>query len=127
MLCRTQLLFKLLDIYGAYPPNTYKFDPQKYLAGFGRSAKHLDFPIFFQNCFSRNFCGIAFFSGKLFFEQNFRYPKRIKTSCKIFGEQHNIKQLSHKFFLSVHTKGTKKFNFFDFSCFLAGIMGNIAY
>ena len=31
-LYRTQLLFKSLDIYAAYPPNTHKFDTQKYLA-----------------------------------------------------------------------------------------------
>ena len=40
-----------------------------------------------------------------------------KNHKKIFGEQHNIKELSHKKFLSVHTKGTKIFKIFDFSVF----------
>ena len=47
LLCRTQLLFKLKDIYTEYPPNTQVFIPKIYLADFGRSAKFPDFSIFF--------------------------------------------------------------------------------
>ena len=67
-LCRTQFLSKSQDIYGAYPPNTYKFGLQKYSADSGRSARFLDFSFFF-----------FFFPKKkwysLFFEKNFFWPK----------------------------------------------------
>ena len=80
LLCRTQLLFKLKDIYTEYPPNTQVCIPKKYLADFGRSAKFFDFSIFF---FSKKSI-IAFFSGKYFFGELFRYPEGVQTSRNIF-------------------------------------------
>ena len=61
-----------------------------------------------------------------FFRQKFFLTKILDTKNvsknheKFFGEQHNIKELSHKKFLDVHTIGTKKFNFFDFWGFVLG-------
>ena len=82
---------------------------------------------FFSKFFSRNFCGIAFFSGKIFLDKILDAQNVSKNHEKFFGEQHNIKELSHKFFLSVHTKGTKTFNFFDFSCFAERKIANMLH
>ena len=62
---------------------------------------------FFSKFFPPKFLRYSLFFGKKVFEQNFRYPERVKKNENCFGEQHNIKELSHKCFLSVHTKGTK--------------------
>ena len=57
--------------------------------------------------FSRNLGGIAFFSESLFLIKILDTQNVSKNHENFFGEQHNIKELSHKKFLSVHTKGTK--------------------
>ena len=80
LLCRTQLLFKLKDIYTEYPSNTQVCIPKKYLADFGRSASFFDFSIFF---FFRNFCGIAFFSGKNFLA-NFLDTQKVSKHQNFF-------------------------------------------
>ena len=91
--------------------------PPTYLADFGRSAKYLDFSIFFKIFFLEISVVQLFFRGKVFLDKILDAQNVSKNHEKFFGEQHNIKELSHKKLLSVHTKGTKKFNFFDFSCF----------
>ena len=123
MFYRTQLFFKSKDIYAAYPPNTQVFVPQKHLADSGRSAKFFDFSIFFLEISAVQ----LFFGENIFLDKILDTQNVSKNHEKFFGEQHNIKEWSHENFLSVHTKGTKKFNFFDFSYFLAEIMGTIAY
>ena len=72
LLCRTQLLFKLKDIYTEYPPNTQVCIPKKYLADFGRSAKFFDFSIFFFFLSKKKYYSL--FSGKTIFGEFFRYP-----------------------------------------------------
>ena len=64
----------------------HKLFPQKNI--WPISADRPDFWIFrfFFLFFSRNFCGIAFFSEKSFFGEFFRYPKGVETSRKIFWE-----------------------------------------
>ena len=70
----------------------------------------------FQIFYPRNFCGIAFFSEIYFSEQNFRYPERVKKNEKLFGERHNIKELSHQIFECAH-KRHEKIQFFRFFVF----------
>ena len=94
----------------AYPPNTHKFAPQKYLA----DRPNIWIFRFFSKFFFSKFLRYSLFFGKIFFNKILDTQNVFKHHENFFGEQHNIKELSHKKLLSVHTKGTKKFNFFDF-------------
>ena len=57
------------------------------------------FPDFFCRLKKSKFRWYSLFFEKKIFDQNFIYRKTIlKNDKKIFGEQHNIKELSQKFF-----------------------------
>ena len=87
----------------AYPPNTHKFAPQKYLA----DRPNIWIFRFFSNFFFSKFLWYSFFFGKIFLDKILDTQNVSKNHEKVFGEQHNIKEMSYQKFLSVHTKGTK--------------------
>ena len=77
------------------------------------SADRPDFWIFgFFFFSSRSFCGIAFFSEKMFLANFLDTQKVSKHHEKFFGKQNNIKELSHKKFW-MYTQKAQKYPIFS--------------